>query len=120
MRRLYVPLALFLLPLAAGLFFVSEGLQGRSGDVVCPGENSPDGSQGEEVPGPMHPGDTSCAVILPDGRDAGIRTYEQQKNVQLQAANHDLRTGAVLIAWGSAGTLWLGLTAWRSRPRPLP
>ncbi|MET7619258.1 hypothetical protein [Streptomyces sp. NPDC005408] len=122
MRQRLVPLALLLLAVVVGLLFVAAGLRGRSADVVCPGENSPAGSQGEEVPGPMHPGDTSCAVILPGGKYGGTRTYEEQKSIQVQEARHDVWIGAAVIAGGGAGIVWIGLRGgmrsarrWRTR-----
>jgi len=115
-RRLApLPLSLFLLMLLIGAAFAAVGVQERSGEVNCPGENVPRGSGGEEVPGPMHPGDVSCGVIRADGSDGGNRTYEQQKAVQWRAADWHLGTGALLVVAGGAGFWRTGRTARRGR-----
>jgi hypothetical protein len=112
---LYVSV-LLLLP---GLTLFIGGVQGPGDKVICPGENVPSWSHGEEVPGPMRPGD-SCGVLMNGNPSGGTRSYEQQKNVQAHHATRDLWIGAALLAASAAGLGRTGSSAWRSRRSRTP
>ncbi|KIF76817.1 hypothetical protein QR77_29025 [Streptomyces sp. 150FB] len=107
-------LYLSLLLLLPGLALFTGGMNGPGNKIICPGENVPSWSEGEEVPGPMHPGD-SCGVIVGGNQNGGTRSYEQQKAVQAHDATRDLWIGVALLACSGAGLVWTGSSVWRSR-----
>ncbi|WP_329170298.1 hypothetical protein OG939_31895 [Streptomyces sp. NBC_01685] len=107
MKHSVVLVILFAVPGLWGAATLGSALTALT-DIVCPGENVKE--DGEEHPGPMRPGDTGCAVL--DGSvSVGTRTYEQQRRVQSLERREDAMTGALLLAYGTAG----GLLVWRAR-----
>ncbi|MBT2526590.1 hypothetical protein J7E91_14410 [Streptomyces sp. ISL-99] len=105
-------LVLFMLAAGIGLVPLLMGLT-ASGVVTCPGENV--GADGEQRPGPMRPGDTRCAVWTGPS-ETGIRTYEEQRNIQERDKRRWIAVGSSLTAGGFAGIAVVGArAAFRSR-----
>jgi len=77
------------------------------GQFGCPGENV--GEDGEEHPGPMRPGDTRCSVPDAPSRWPPAPTSSSGATGPPER-RHDVRDGALLLAYGTAGTL----LAWRA------
>ncbi|MFI6346501.1 hypothetical protein [Streptomyces sp. NPDC050560] len=82
-RRLLLTALPLVLAFCVGLLVLGTGLHPRPGTVQCPGEVI-SGRDGEETPGPMRPGDT-CA-LWDHGRHGGMRSYGQQRAIQLRDA----------------------------------
>ncbi|MEV6885874.1 hypothetical protein [Streptomyces sp. NPDC051135] len=93
-------LGLFVLPVVAGGYFLTEAA--TAGDTPrCAGIIQEYGDA--ERSGPVKPGETCDLYNFTDGRSAGTRTYEQQKKAQEDGAADDHRTGGRRLAYGVAG-----------------
>ncbi|MFJ8547340.1 hypothetical protein ACIRFH_36305 [Streptomyces sp. NPDC093586] len=95
-------LALFLVPVAVGAYFLSRAAA-ADGTPRCDGIITEYGDA--ERSGPMRPGETCDLYDFADGRSAGTRTYDQQRKAQEQRASHDRLTGGLWAAHGLAGVL---------------
>ncbi|CAM5423622.1 Transmembrane protein OS=Streptomyces aurantiogriseus OX=66870 GN=GCM10010251_70040 PE=4 SV=1 [Streptomyces aurantiogriseus] len=92
-------LLLFLLPLAWGLINLLRGAA-DPGAPRCPGVALDE--VGEEHPGRMRPSHT-CRLFDDSTRPTGTRTYEEQRNAQVEQREDHFKAGLAYTVYGVAG-----------------